>query len=84
MIHAQAALKKSCKICQWSYKEANLVEEGLGKKVQIQKSQVIYYCRQLEKNIKFYKKKPNIRLVIIKIIYCFSTLLVGFLFDESG
>lgn len=49
MIHAQAALKKSCKICQWSYKEANLVEEGLGKKVQIQKSQVIYYCRQLEK-----------------------------------
>lgn len=38
----------------------------------------------VRKNIKFYKKEPNIRLVIIKIIYCFSTLLVGFLFDESG
>lgn len=60
-----------------------MVEEGIreeGANSEITSNIVLQAVR---KNKNFTRKRPNIQLVIIKIIYYFSTLLVDFLFDES-
>ena len=59
MIHAQAALKKSCKICQWSYKEANLLEEGIREEGANSEITSNILLQTVRKNIKFYKKKTK-------------------------
>lgn len=66
-------------------KEANLIEEGIrenGASTEITSNIVLQAVRK--HRTYHINKKPNIVLIIIKVISCFSLLLTGFLFDYSG
>ena len=65
-------------------KESNLIEESIredGANAEITSHIVMQAIRKSKSST---RKKSNNRLIIIKIVSTFSTLITGFLFDASG
>lgn len=65
-------------------KESNLLEESIredGANAEITSNIVMQAIRKSKSNK---RKKSSNRLIIIRIVSTFSTLLTGFLFDASG